>query len=84
MADKELVTVTVSIDVELVVEAESMEDAVKIAEREWMNELENANVTMRPRPFTEYDLEDNEYGWDEDCTPLGAYRTIGEILKRRG
>jgi len=83
MAAKELFTVHVSIDTEVIVEAESLEEAAKLAEKEWCEELENVDVNTRPRPFTEFDLEDSEYGWTEDCCPLGSRLSLGEILKRR-
>ena len=78
---KELFTVSVSIDVDLIVEAESMEEAAALA-REIPVELEAAQIVARARPFTELDLENNEYGWDEDCVPIGSSRSIRDILNR--
>jgi hypothetical protein len=80
---KELFTVTVSIDVDLIVEADGLERAKAIAERQWVDNLEIVDVTARARPFSDLDIEDSEYGWDEDCTPLCSNRTLREILKRR-
>lgn len=83
MASKELFTVHISIDTEVIVEAESLEEAGKLAEKEWCNELENVEINTRARPFTEFDLEDNEFGWTEDCCPLGGDSSLKEILQRR-
>lgn len=82
MSRKELFTVSVQLDFELIVEAESLEEAEKLARDSMWQEMEHPYIVIRPRPFSSLDLDDNEFGWNEDCTPIGSQMTLGEILQK--